>query len=60
MTDVTSWSERFVEDMKLHDYRPRTQEAYLLAAWCCAEGQGRPGRRIPAGSPGRPRRHGPR
>jgi site-specific recombinase XerD len=30
-TKVTSWRERLIEDMRLHDYRPRTQEAYLLA-----------------------------
>jgi integrase/recombinase XerD len=28
---VRSWRERFVEDMQLRDFRPRTQEAYLLA-----------------------------
>ena len=31
MDDVTSWRERFIEDMRLHDYRQSTQEAYLLA-----------------------------
>ena len=29
---MTDWQARMTEDMKLRDFRPRTQEAYLLAA----------------------------
>jgi len=32
MVTLESWRERMSEDMRLHDFRPRTQEAYLLAA----------------------------
>ena len=31
MTEKKSWGERMSEDMRLRDFRPRTQEAYLLA-----------------------------
>jgi integrase/recombinase XerD len=31
MKTVKSWRERLSEDMRLRDFRPRTQEAYLLA-----------------------------
>jgi integrase/recombinase XerD len=32
MATTTSWRERMSEDMRLRDFRPRTQEGYLAAA----------------------------
>ncbi|MEO7033391.1 MAG: site-specific integrase [Polyangiaceae bacterium] len=31
MVTLTDWRERMSEDMRLRDFRPRTQEGYLLA-----------------------------
>jgi site-specific recombinase XerD len=31
MVTLKDWRERMSEDMRLHDFRPRTQEGYLLA-----------------------------
>jgi site-specific recombinase XerD len=31
MVDLSTWRDRMTEDMKLRDFRPRTEEGYLLA-----------------------------
>jgi len=38
---MTDWQARMSDDMRLRDYRPRTQEAYLLAARLLARHFGR-------------------
>ena len=39
---MTDWQARMTEDMKLRDFRPRTQEAYLLAGKLLQRHFGRP------------------
>lgn len=41
MVTLGNWRERMSEDMRLHDFRPRTQEGYLLAVRLFIERVGR-------------------
>jgi hypothetical protein len=41
MVTLGNWRERMSEDMRLHDFRPRTQEGYLLAVRLLIERVGR-------------------